>query len=283
MTLALLAALGSALCSGVAAILQARAVGRPTVAHRLGPTLVLRLARSGTYLGGLVLVGVGFLLSVVALRHLPIFVVAVARASSLGVTALLAWPLLGVRLGRRDAVALVAMAGGLLLVVSAGEAGPAATISRAQRSGLPIALVALVVLALIVERRHGPRTGVALAAVAGLDFGLVGVAARSVTAAGPMDLLVDPAVWALGGAALHGLFVYAGALQRSTVTSATAAVVGLETLSGAATGALLLGDSPRPGWALAGAVGFALALVGALALAGSEATRAAHPTPGAEP
>lgn len=270
MTLGLLAALGAALCSGVAAVLQARAVGRPGSSERLGAALLVRLLRSGTYLTGLALVAAGFLLSVVALHDLPVFVVAVARASSLGVTALLAWPLLGVRVGRREAAALVALAAGLVVVVASGEAGAVADVPSAVRWGLPVALIALVGLALVVERRPGPRAGVALAAVAGLDFGLVGVAARAVTGTTPGELVVDPALWALGGAGLHGLVVYAAALQRTTVTRATAALVGIETLSGAAAGILLLGDSPRPGWALAGAAGFALALAAALSLAGSQ-------------
>ncbi len=277
MTYALLAALGAALCSGVAAILQARAVGTPAQATRLGVGLALRLARSGTYLGGLLLVGAGFLLSVVALQQLPVFVVAVARSCSLGVTALLAWPLLGVRLGRTEASALVALGCGLLLVVSASESGPPARVGAAVRWGLLLALGLLVLLAFLLERGHGPGAGVALATVAGLDFGLVGVAARIRPTGGLSELVADPALWALGGAALHGLVVYAAALQRSTVTSATAALVGLETLSGAAVGVLLLGDGPRPGWLVAGAAGFALALGGALVLARSEATRVVHP------
>ncbi|MDQ6919944.1 MAG: hypothetical protein M3Z98_11355, partial [Candidatus Dormibacteraeota bacterium] len=69
----------------------------------------------------------------------------------------------------------------------------------------------------------GPRAGAALAAVAGLDFGLVGVAARIRPTGGLLELVSDPAMWVLAGAALHGLIVYAAALQRSTVTSATAA------------------------------------------------------------
>lgn len=275
MTLGLVAALAAALCSGIAAVLQARAVGR-SGSDTTGAALMARLVRSGTYLAGLALVAAGFLLSVLALRELPVFVVAVARASSLGVTALLAWPLLGVRVGRREVAALLGLSAGLLLVVASGEAGPVAEVPDAVRWGLPVALVALVLLALVVQRQTGPRTGIALAAVAGLGFGLVGVSARAVTAEAPLDLLLDPAVWTLGGAGLHGLLVYASALQRSTVTSATAALVGIETLSGAAAGILLLGDSPRPGWALAGAVGFVLALTGALALAGSQPVASAQ-------
>ncbi len=274
--LAVVAAFGATLCSGVAAILQARVVGRPEVASRLGVSFVARLARSRTYVAALALVGLGLLLSLLALRQLPVFVVAVARAGSLGVTALLAWPLLGVRLRRREVAALVALGIGLVLVVSAAQAGPAAVIGPGLRPGLLGALVLVVALAFVVERWHGPRAGVALAAVAGVDFGLVGVAARVVSTVELAQLPTDLAAWTLAAAGLHGLLTYAAALQRSTVTSATAAMVGVETLSAAVAGTLLLGDSPRPGWALAAAGGFLLAVAGAVTLAGSEATRVTH-------
>jgi drug/metabolite transporter (DMT)-like permease len=272
----LLTALGSALCSGVAAVLQARGVGRTALAHRTGPALAIQLARSGTYLVGLGLVGASFLLSLLALHQLPVFAVGVARATSLGVTALLAWPLLGVPIRRRETVALLGLGVGLVLVMSASRAGAAATLPAGQRWGSLAMLVALVLLALVVERRPAPRTGVILAGIAGLDFGLVGLSARSVTLQHPLALVSDPAAWTLGAAALHGLLTYANALQRTSVTSATGGLVGVETLTGAVAGVLLLGDGVRHGWAAAGVFGFALALCGALVLARSDVTAAAH-------
>jgi hypothetical protein len=272
----LIAALGSAACSGGAAVLQARAVGRPTVADRLGPAMALRLARSGAYLAGLGLVGAGFLLSLVALHQLPVFAVAASRAASLGVTALLAWPFLGVPIGRRQAAALGALGVGLVLAVSASRSGPAVTVPDAQRWALLAVLVVLVLAATVIERRDGRSTGVALAVIAGLDFGLLGVAARALTLAPPLDMLADPACWALAAAAAHGLLVYATALQRTSVTSATGAMVGVETLAGSVAGLLLLGDGVRDGWAVAGVVGFALALGGALTLARSDVTAVAR-------
>jgi hypothetical protein len=273
------AALGSAVCSGGAAILQARGVGRPTVADRLGPALALRLARSGSYLAGLGLVAAGFLLSLVALQDLPVFAVAASRAASLGVTAVLAWPLLGVPIRPRQAGALGALAVGLVLAVSASREGRAVPVPETQRWGLLGALAVLVVVATVLERRPGARTGVVLAVIAGLDFGIVGVAARAVTLAGPLQMLANPACWALAAAAGHGLLVFANALQHTSVTSATGAMVGVETLTGSAVGLLLLGDGVRDGWVVAGVVGFALALAGAVGLALSDVTGVTRAAP----
>ena len=81
------------------------------------------------------------------------------------------------------------------------------------------------------------------------------------------DLLLDPALYAMVAAGLLGLLLYAMALQRGSVTLTTSAVVVAETLVPAAVGIALLGDRPAHGdWAMA-ALGFALAVLGALALA----------------
>lgn len=64
------------------------------------------------------------------------------------------------------------------------------------------------------------------------------------------------------------MLTYSIALQRGTVTQATAPLVVGETLAPALVGVWLLGDNPRPGWEWAALLGFALAVGGALTLAG---------------
>jgi len=109
MALALVAALVAAGCYGLASVLQARAAARAVAETGVDPRLLWRLARSGSYLLGVGLLGTGFLLSLVSLRSLPLFMVEVVRASSLGVTAVLSLPLLGIRLRRGEPVALAAI------------------------------------------------------------------------------------------------------------------------------------------------------------------------------
>ena len=89
MLLGLLGAVGAALCYGVGSVLQALAARRTTSAEGLDPRLLLRLARSWQYVVGLALDGVAFLLSIVALRSLPLFTVQSIVASFLAVTAVL--------------------------------------------------------------------------------------------------------------------------------------------------------------------------------------------------
>ena len=66
----------------------------------------------------------------------------------------------------------------------------------------------------------------------------------------PTVLLTDPAAYALGVSALVGALAYSSALQRGTVTQATAPLVFGETVVPAAVGLFLLGDVPRPGLGL---------------------------------
>ncbi len=98
MAIGLLCALAAALASGVAVVMQGLAARRQPLERDLDVLLMGRLLRSPAYLAGLALTALGFLLALVALRQLPLFVVQAARASSLGVTALVAVPLLGTRL-----------------------------------------------------------------------------------------------------------------------------------------------------------------------------------------
>src|SRR3954464_6742032 len=86
--LSVLAVAGAALCYGASAVFQAAAVARARSTDLTG--LMGGLARDPRYLCGLLLVAAGFLSSLVAIRALPLFVVQAGRASSLGVTAVLA-------------------------------------------------------------------------------------------------------------------------------------------------------------------------------------------------
>ena len=80
-------------------------------------------------------------------------------------------------------------------------------------------------------------------------------------------LLANPAAYALlvgGGAAF---LLLTSALQRGSVTTATAGMVIGETIGPAVVGVVWLGDRTREGLAWLAVLGFAVAVAGALALA----------------
>ncbi|GGT86281.1 hypothetical protein GCM10010244_08700 [Streptomyces coeruleorubidus] len=110
-----------------------------------------------------------------------------------------------------------------------------------------------------------PERGRALGLGAGLGFGVVEVAVRLVDGVMP-GVFTNPAVYALllgGGAAF---LLLASALQRGSVTTATAGLLLGETVAPALIGVVWLGDRTRPGLGWPAVVGFAVAVAGAPAL-----------------
>ncbi|MFI0998855.1 DMT family transporter [Streptomyces galbus] len=259
-------ALAAALCFGTATVLQAMAA-RAAGTGGGEAALLLRALRQWRYLAGLALDGLGFVFQIAALRSLPIYVVGAALASSLAVTAVVAARLLRVRLGRGEWAAVGVVCAGLaMLALASGpegeDSGPGA---------LPWAMLgaagAVLVLGLAGTRLRGRSRALVLGLGAGCGFGVVEVAVRLVDSLRPADLLTDPALYALllgGGAAF---LLLTSALQRGSVTTATAGMVLGETIGPAAVGIVWLGDRTRPGLAWLAAAGFAVAVAGALALA----------------
>jgi len=274
MVAGLLGAFAAAVCYGVASILQAVAARRTHSAEGLDPRLLIRLFRSWPYLLGIGLDCFAFLLSIAALRSLPLFVVQSIVASFLAITAVLGAIFLRMPLRRSDWIALLVVLAGLVLVGLSAAEDRTVSVSNAGRWGVLVAAVALGVLAVPLGRISGNRGAAALGTLAGLAFGAVAVAARVLPSSVRLDtlfsdlgtLLTDPSTYALilsGGVAL---LTYSTALQRGSVTQATAPLVIGETVAPALVGLLMLGDRPRPGWGWIATLGFILAVAGALSL-----------------
>ncbi|MFE9989868.1 hypothetical protein ACFYRK_23785 [Streptomyces sp. NPDC005381] len=265
-------ALGASVCFGTATVLQAmaaRAAGEGgTDSGAAGAaTLLLRSLRQWRYLAGLALDGVGFLLQIAALRSLPIYAVGAALAASLAVTAVVASWLIHVRLSRVEWGAVAVVCAGLaMLGLASGAEG-----DRTGSLGLKYAMLGISVVVLLLGLVGGrlPDRGRALTLGlgAGFGFGVVEVAVRLIEDLDPGSLLSNPATYALlvgGGAAF---LLLTTALQRGSVTTATAGLVIGETIGPALVGVIWLGDRTREGLTWLAVLGFAVAVAGALALA----------------
>jgi drug/metabolite transporter (DMT)-like permease len=288
MILGLVCALGASLTYGIGSVLQAMAARQAPLAEGLDPGLLLRLLRSWRYVVGLGLDGLGFVLTLVAVQSLPLFVVQAMVASFLAVPAVLGALLLQMPLTRRDWIGLAVTVVGLALVGLSGADEKPVAISLAEQWWVLAAAVCLGVLAVPFGRWTGTRGAAALGAVAGLAFGATSVAARmlpdSLSISHPLsslgDLLRRPSAYALVVAGAVALLAYSTALQRGSVTAATAPLVVGETVAPALVGLLVLGDRPREGWEIVAALGFALAVAGALSLARhGEVTEETSPVP----
>ncbi|GHK00572.1 hypothetical protein ACWEWI_11845 [Streptomyces sp. NPDC003753] len=260
-------ALGAAVCFGTATVFQAVAARAAGGGGGGDAALLLRAVRQWRYLAGLALDGLGFLFQIAALRSIPIYAVGAALASSLAVTAVVAARLLRVRLtGSEWAAVAVVCAGLAMLGLASGAEG-----DRGGSAGLRYAMLAAAVCVLLLGLAGGRLPGrgrsLVLGLGAGFGFGVVEVAVRLIDSLAPWELLANPATYALvvGGGAAFVLLTTA--LERGSVTVATAGMVVGETVGPAAVGVVWLGDRTREGLSWLAVLGFAVAVAGALALA----------------
>ena len=263
----LLCALAAACAYGIASVMQAIAA-RSTAddSYGVNPRLLVRVLGQWRFLLGLGLDVLGFVAQLAALRVLPLFVVQSALAASLAVTAIAALTL-GVKLGRREWTAIVVVCAGLALLGASAESEG----SHHVGTGFRLALIAVVLLlgtAGMLAGRASPRVRTpALGLVAGLSFGVVAVSGRVITDFAPLELFTDPAFYSVAAAGALAMLFYASALQRGSVTTATAMMIIGETVLPSLVGVIALGDRTKPGFASVAIAGFALAVAAALALA----------------
>ncbi|WP_351229352.1 hypothetical protein [Streptomyces sp. NPDC002133] len=280
----MLCAVVSSVCYGLATVFQAvaaRAVVDPATTSGVDPALFLRAVRQWRYVVGLCLDGAGFALQIVALRLIPIYAVSAALAASLAVTAVSATRVLSVRLSRTEWAAVGVVCAGLgMLGLAAGPEGQGSA-----PPGLKWVLLATSVAVLLIGVTAGRLPGRARALVLGLGAGIgFGVPEVAVRLLDSVDF-TNPALYALllGGAAAFLLLT--SAFARGSVTTATAGLVLAETLIPSAVGVIWLGDRTREGLAWLAITGFAISVVGALALArfGELPTPAGDAGPGPGP
>ena len=260
-------ALGAAVCFGTATVLQAVATRAAGTGGGGEAALLLRALRQWRYLAGLALDGLGFVFQIAALRSIPIYAVAAALASSLAVTGVVAARLLQVRLSGTEWGAVGVVCAGLaMLGLASGAEGDREGSTALKYAMLAIAVVVLL-LGLFGGRWSGRGRALMLGLGAGFGFGVVEVSVRLIDSLTPSELLTNPATYALvigGGAAF---LLLTSALQRGSVTTATAGLVIGETIGPAVVGVVWLGDRTREGLAWLAVLGFLIAVAGALALA----------------
>ncbi len=264
-------ALGCSVCYGSASVLQAHATRSVEAGSGSGvdPGLLLRAAGQWRYLAGIGLDGVGFLLQVVALRLVPIYVVAAALASSIAVTGIVSAWMLSARLSRTEWTAVGVVCASLFVLACA--AGPGHF--RRAPAGLSWALVVVVAVIFAAGAAAGRLSdrarALALGFGAGTGFGVVEVGVRLLDVIDPSKraFYVNPALYAAAAGGVAGFLLLTSALQRGSVTTTVAAMVVGETVAPALVGAIWLGDRARPGLGWLVITGFVVAVSATLVLA----------------
>lgn len=267
MPIGLVFAFLAAVAYGIGSVLQARAAQSAETAIGLDPRLLVRLASSLPFVVGVGLDLLAFLASLVALRTLPLFLVQSAVASSVGVTALVA-AALGAQLARHDIAWLIALGAGLVLLAAAAQPEQAVPLATVGRWSLLIACPLLAGVGAVAARQSSRSSAALLAGLAGMSFAVVAIAARTLQVPTPLwHVLLDPTLWAIAAGGVLGMLFFSTALQRGSVTTATAIMFATDTIVPALIGLGLLGDTSRPGRGPLAIAGFVITLAAAVGLA----------------
>jgi drug/metabolite transporter (DMT)-like permease len=248
--------------NSIAGLMQSNAT-RHVTRHR-------SLATQPWYVAGLVVDGGGWVCTVLALRHLPVFVVQAVQGGAIALTAIGARLIWGSTLRTIDRVAVGACVAGLVLVSASAGGGRPATTAWVSTLVLVPACAALVV-ALLALRSSGRAWP--LAVIAGLGFGATSLAVRAVDLpAGDgvvPGLLAHPATYLVVAFWVLGLIGYSRALELSSLAQVTAVMLVTEVIAPGFIGIALLGDSVRAGWWCPMLTGLGIAVAGIAMLAGS--------------
>jgi hypothetical protein len=252
----------SALVFGFAAVAQAHGVRRFETSPDTLPGFVTRSVRDpwtllvvAAYIGG-------FGLHAVAIWLLPLYLAQATVAMSLPVSAY-ASARLDEMLDRHHWGAVVSVTVGLVLLsVGAGEPGDVVTTAWFA-TAVWIGVVVLTVISVVAVRgRH--LGGSTLGVLAGLGYAFSAISVRGVGT--PVEVAVVCSALAVPAYSIVAFWLYSLGMRRAAVSSATAALIVLQTFVPAAIGVALLGDGVRPGWWPGVVAGLVLATAGAVVL-----------------
>ena len=255
---ALLAAVAAMLSNSAASMLESSGTRRATADRPVW--------RQPRYLVGLTFDGTGWLLSVAALRVLPVFAVQSVLAGSVPVTTVAA------ARGRRLPWPQVLAVGGVLLGVTlvAASAAPGRA-PRLPAAAPPVLLgVAMVLLLCLVPLLRSGHP-LLMTVGAGAAYGGVSLAVRAVHVQSSLwtsvlDLLGEPLAYAIVVLGVVGTVLLARAMREGAVATVVAVLAVTEVVVPGLVGLVLLGDRVRPGWAPALAAGWVLTTTGVVLL-----------------
>jgi hypothetical protein len=246
MLLGLLFAFAATVLNSWAGLLESDATWRVT-RHR-------PLMTQPRYLGGLLVNGLGWVCTVVALRHLPVFAVQAILGAAITVTA------------------IVACLIGLVLVAASADTSSPPALPSAVHYVLIAATAALVVAIFASWPSSLPWP---MAVIAGLGLGGTSLTARAVRIdGGPSaltQLLAQPPTYLVVAFWIIGLVSYSRALGLGNLARVRPIFMVTEVIVPGLVAIALLGDTVRAAWWPAMASGLLLAVFGAVVLARSPA------------
>ncbi len=198
----LLAAVASALMAGGLVMMKAHSERLPVASGRNILPAIWAWVRDPMWIGGLSVQGLGFLVYVTALAHMPISVMAVMMQAGIAIFVLFAVMFLKERAATREWMGIGAILLGIILLsLTLGGNAPGSVLDS---SALVILSAVILILGILPMIAHGMRSnGSAAAILSGVAFGLAGLYTKGMTteylahpeAAAWLRIVADPYVY----------------------------------------------------------------------------------------
>ncbi len=244
--LSLIAAIGCAVSNGIAAILEKIGSNNELKSGKLSLSTFWLISKNFTYLAGIALDLLAWLLTLFAVHNLPLFEVQPIIACSIIVTIIVEHFLFNHPLNYKFIGSLFVIIVGLGLLALASSPEKSSVIGETVRLGIFLAPVLLSIVGLLVIKIKNKYSTLTLAAMSGLAFGGVSISGRAINFTSPyIHILTNPLLWIILPYGILGIFFFTIALQRSTATSVSATMIAGETILPILIGIGFLGDHPR--------------------------------------
>ncbi len=264
----MLAAFACALCNGTAAVLQKISADKEKNVTSLDARLLWRLFQDMSYVSGIGLDVLGWILTLYAVHYLPLFLVEAIIAANIVITALIERLFRHQEINRWSYFAIIIILVGLILVAIASSAGRSEPISNVVRWIIIFSPLPLGIAGYILARLKSYRSTVGLAILSGLAFGDTSVIGRIFSVSHPLwHTFYNPLIYSLLVSGSLGVLLFSTALQRAQATVMNATMTASQILIPAVVGIAFLGDNARNGlWYLV-VLGCSLSLGGVIVLA----------------
>jgi drug/metabolite transporter (DMT)-like permease len=261
------AAFACAMCNGAAAVLQKVSADKEEDVNSLDASFLWRLIKNKPYSAGILLDLLGWLLTLYAVRLLPLFLVETIIAVNIVFAALFESLFRKKRIQPNTYLAIGVILTGLVLLAISSSPERAQQPGATLRLCIVLAPVVIGIIGFILARRKTRLASIGLASMGGLAFGATSVIGRIFVFSNPLwHTLYDPLLFSLIASGVLGILLFSIALQRAQATVMNAAMAVSQTLIPAIVGIAFLGDDARNGlWSLV-VIGTALSLGGVFIL-----------------
>lgn len=264
-----LAGIACSLCYGIATYLEQTAASAHTSIRSLNPLHFAKLLIKSSYILGIILDLLGWVLFLYAARVLPLFLDLSFVASSLMVTAIIAHLKSPTKNMRTEGLAIVLVMSGIILLGFIAQPSSTHSVNHHFVQVLEIFPVVLAIIGAIWLRSKLARPAAAVLAIcSGLAFGATGIISRVINIS-HLDLhtIAQPLVVSLIAYGILGMIFLAAAFQKDTINRVNSMLYSSELTIPSLLGIVFLGDRSRHGlWELL-IIGFMLVIIGTMTIA----------------